>query len=193
MLAISIRMPTSTGGPAGGAGGGVSGRGGAGARVGGARAPHLRSRGGGGCRSLGAACPQSPSRRTCCWARRRCGRKHKRVREAAGRPRARLPPPARTPAALTCAPRTPRPAPAAAAAPAGRPAAQPPPSRPPPHGGRAADWNLVRSGEEKQFPGAGRMRGAERRGPGVPLCPPRPPGPGRTAARWRQAPEGAGC
>lgn len=85
MLAISIRMPTSTGGPAGGAGGGVSGPGGAGAWVGGVRAPHLRSRGGGGCRSLGAACPQSPSRRTCCWARRRCGKKHKRVREATGR------------------------------------------------------------------------------------------------------------
>lgn len=58
----------------------------------GARAPHLRSRGVGGYRSLEAACPRSPSRRTCCWARRRCGKKHKRVREAAGRPRACLPP-----------------------------------------------------------------------------------------------------
>lgn len=92
MLAISIRMPTSTGGPAGGAGGGVSAPGGAGARVGGPGAPHLRSPGGGGCRSLGAACPQSPSRRTCCWARRRCGKKHKRVKEAAGWSRARLSP-----------------------------------------------------------------------------------------------------
>lgn len=79
MLAISIRMPTSTGGPAGGAGGGVSAPGGTGERVGGPRAPHLRSQGGGGCRSLGAACPRSPSRRTCCRARRRCGKKHKRV------------------------------------------------------------------------------------------------------------------
>lgn len=95
MLAISIRMPTSTGGPARG-GGREEGEAGAGVRRRSAghrarerevRAPHLRSQAWGGYRSRAAACPPSPSRRTCCWAHRRCGKEQNQVREAAAAPR----------------------------------------------------------------------------------------------------------